>query len=110
MVCGRTGYALMSNVPYFAFEPLSAAERLSTPLLMVHADLCDGPDSARRHFGAVSGTDKNLAWQGQNTRISNTTMTRLSSITRLPWLQHGSEIVSDRIWIMLVRTGGPRFG
>lgn len=59
-------YARMSDVPYFAFESLSAAEKLSTPLLMVHADFCDGPDSARRHFAAVPGTDKHLAWQGEN--------------------------------------------
>lgn len=62
-------YAVMSDVPYFAFESLSAAERLSTPLLMVHADFCDGPDSARRHFAAVPGTDKRLVWQGQNSHF-----------------------------------------
>lgn len=87
-------YALMSDVPYFAFESLSAAEKLSTPLLMVHADFCDGPDSARRHFAAVPGSDKHLAWQGRR-RISSTTMTRSSSTTRLPWPQHGSETISD---------------
>lgn len=62
-------YALMSDVPYFAFESLTAAQQLSTPLLMVHADFCDGPDSARRHFAAVPGTDKRLVWQGENTHF-----------------------------------------
>jgi fermentation-respiration switch protein FrsA (DUF1100 family) len=59
-------YAVMSDVPYFAFESLTAAARLTTPLLMVHADHSDGPDSARRHFAAVPGTDKHLVWQGEN--------------------------------------------
>ncbi len=62
-------YALMSDVPYFEFESLSAAEKLSTPLLMVHADFCDGPDAARRHFATVPGTDKHLVWQGENTHF-----------------------------------------
>lgn len=62
-------YALMSDVPYFAFESLTAAHELRTPLLMVHADFCDGPDSARRHFAAVPGTDKRLVWQGENTHF-----------------------------------------
>lgn len=59
-------YAVMSDVPYFEFESLTAAEQLQTPLLMVHADLSDGPESARRHFAAVPGTDKHLVWQGEN--------------------------------------------
>jgi len=59
-------YAVMSDEPYLDFESLSAAEELTTPLLMVHADNSDGPDSARRHFAAVRGTDKHLAWQGSN--------------------------------------------
>lgn len=58
-------YAVMSDVPYFAFESLTAAEQLRTPLLMVHADNSDGPDSARQHFAAVPGTDKRLIWQGE---------------------------------------------
>ena len=62
-------YALMSDVPYFAFESLTAAEQLTAPLLMVHADFSDGPDSARRHFAAVPGTDKHLIWQGSNTHF-----------------------------------------
>jgi len=62
-------YAVMSDVPYFAFESLSAAQRLRQPLLMVHADFSDGPDSARRHFAAVPGTDKRLIWQGANTHF-----------------------------------------
>ncbi|MGN6606116.1 MAG: alpha/beta hydrolase [Jatrophihabitans sp.] len=62
-------YALMSDVPYFAFESLTAAEQLRKPLLMVHADFCDGPDSARRHFAAVPGTDKRLVWQGENSHF-----------------------------------------
>lgn len=59
-------YAVMSDVPYLAFESVSAAERLTAPLLMVHADFSDGPDSARRHFAAVPGTDKHLVWHGEN--------------------------------------------
>lgn len=62
-------YALMSDVPYFAFESLTAAEKLSTPLLMVHGDFSDGPDSARRHFAAVPGTNKHLAWHEENTHL-----------------------------------------
>lgn len=62
-------YALMSDVPYFEFESMSAAEKLSTPLLMVHADFSDGPDAARRQFAAVPGTDKRLVWQGENTHF-----------------------------------------
>lgn len=62
-------YAVMSDVPYFAFESLTAARSLRTPLLMVHADFCDGPDAARRQFAAVPGTDKRLVWQGENTHF-----------------------------------------
>lgn len=57
-------YAVMSDVPYLEFESLSAAEKLDTPVLMVHADLSDGPESARRHFAAIPGADKHLVWQG----------------------------------------------
>ncbi len=59
-------YAVMSDEPYLAYESLSAATALTTPLLMVHADNSDGPNSARRHFAAVPGTDKYLVWQGSN--------------------------------------------
>ncbi|MGN6687562.1 MAG: alpha/beta hydrolase [Actinomycetales bacterium] len=62
-------YALMSDVPYFAFESLTAAHELRAPLLMVHADFSDGPESARRHFAAVPGTDKRLVWQGDTTHF-----------------------------------------
>ncbi|WP_344222999.1 alpha/beta hydrolase [Lapillicoccus jejuensis] len=62
-------YALMSDVPYLEFESMSAAADLQTPLLMVHADLSDGPDSARRHFAAVPGIDKHLVWQGGTTHF-----------------------------------------
>lgn len=62
-------YALMSDVPYLAFESLSAAASLTTPLLMVHADNSDGPESARRHFAAVTGGEKLLVWQGENTHF-----------------------------------------
>ncbi len=62
-------YAVMSDVGYLAFDSLTAAQRLSTPLLMVHADYCDGPDSARRHFAAVPGTDKHLVWQGERSHF-----------------------------------------
>ena len=59
-------YAVMSDEPYLASDSLSATEALRTPLVMVHADGSDGPDSARRHFAAVPGTDKHLAWQGDH--------------------------------------------
>ena len=59
----------MSDVAYFAFESLTAAARLTTPLLMVHAEYSDGPNSARHHFAAVPGTDKHLVWQGRNTHF-----------------------------------------
>lgn len=62
-------YAVMSDVAYLDFESFTAAERLTTPLLMIHADLSDGPESARRHFAAVPSTDKHLVWQGGTTHF-----------------------------------------
>ena len=62
-------YAVMSDIPYLEYESLSSASALTTPLLMVHADNSDGPDSARRHFAAVPGTNKHLVWQGSNTHF-----------------------------------------
>lgn len=59
-------YATMGDPDYLAFESLSAARALKRPLLMIHADLSDGPDAARRHFDSVPGSDKKLLWQGKN--------------------------------------------
>ena len=62
-------YAVMSDVAYLGYESLSSAADLTTPLLMVHADNSDGPDSARRHFAAVPGSNKHLVWQGTTTHF-----------------------------------------
>ena len=61
--------SLVIGVPYSEFVSRSAAEKLNTPLLMVHAEFCDVPDSAVRHFAAVPETDKHLACQGGSTRF-----------------------------------------
>lgn len=57
-------YAVASDAALFSFESLSAAARLTTPLLMVHSDACAVPDAARRHFAVVPTADKRLLWEG----------------------------------------------
>ena len=56
-------YAVMSD-DLLNFESLSAAQRLTTPWLMVHSDQCMLPDAAKRHFDAAPIADKQLAWEG----------------------------------------------
>jgi uncharacterized protein len=58
-------YAVMSDAAVLSYESISAAARLTKPFLMIHADLCAVPDSARRHFAVVPATDKQLRWEGQ---------------------------------------------
>jgi uncharacterized protein len=58
-------YAVMSDAAVLSFESLSAAARLTKPLLMVHSELSADPDAARRHFAVVPSADKQLLWEGQ---------------------------------------------
>jgi uncharacterized protein len=60
-------YAVMSDAALLSFESLSAAARLTKPLMMIHSDLCALPDCARRHFAVVPTAEKQLLWEG-NTR------------------------------------------
>jgi hypothetical protein len=59
----------MSDAALFSFDSLSAAARLTKPLLMIHADLCAVPDAARRHYAVVPTADKQLRWQGQTRHL-----------------------------------------
>jgi uncharacterized protein len=58
-------YAVMSDAAVLSYESLSAAARLTKPLLMLHSDQCAVPDAARRHYAVVPTSDKQLLWEGQ---------------------------------------------
>jgi uncharacterized protein len=58
-------YAVMSDAAVLSYESLSAAARLTKPLLMLHSDQCAVPDAAGRHFAVVPTSDKQLLWEGQ---------------------------------------------
>jgi uncharacterized protein len=59
----------MSDEAVLSYESLSAAARLTTPLLMVHSDQCAVPDAARRHFAVVPTADKQLLWDGHTRHL-----------------------------------------
>jgi uncharacterized protein len=62
-------YAVMSDAAVLSYQSISAAARLTKPLLMVHSDQCALPDAARRHFAVVPTTDKQLLWEGQTRHL-----------------------------------------
>jgi uncharacterized protein len=62
-------YAVMSDAAMFSFDSISAAARLTAPLLMVHSGQCAIPDAARRHFAVVPCADKQLLWDGQTRHL-----------------------------------------
>jgi len=62
-------YALLSDAALFSYNSISAAARLTKPLLMVHSDQCAVPDAARRHFAVVPTADKQLLWEGQTRHL-----------------------------------------
>jgi fermentation-respiration switch protein FrsA (DUF1100 family) len=62
-------YAVMSDAAVLSYESLSAAARLTKPLLMVHSDQCALPDTARRQFAVVPTDDKRLDWDGQTRHL-----------------------------------------
>jgi ketosteroid isomerase-like protein/dienelactone hydrolase len=62
-------YAVMSDAAVFSYDSISAATRLTKPVLMVHSDQCAVPDSARRHFAVVPTADKRLQWEGQTRHL-----------------------------------------
>jgi hypothetical protein len=54
----------MSDDDLLAFESLSAAQKLSTPWLMIHGDNCFIPPAAHRHIGAVpASTATRTVWK-----------------------------------------------
>jgi uncharacterized protein len=63
-------YAVMSDADVLTYDSISAAARLTTPLLMVHSDQCAVPDAARRQFAVVPSADKQLMWEGQTRHFS----------------------------------------
>jgi hypothetical protein len=62
-------YAVMSDAAVLSYDSISAAARLSKPLLMVHSDQCALPDAARRHFAVIPSADKQLLWEGQTRHL-----------------------------------------
>jgi uncharacterized protein len=62
-------YAVMSDAAVLSYDSLSAAARVTKPLLMVHSDLCALPNAARRHFAVVPTRDKRLLWRGQTRHL-----------------------------------------
>jgi dienelactone hydrolase len=63
-------YAVMGDVAYLGFESLSAASELRVPLLVVHGDGSDGPESARRHLDAVTRAPKHLLFEAGSSHFS----------------------------------------
>jgi uncharacterized protein len=59
-------YAVMSDAAVLSYDSISAAARLTKPLLMVHSDQCAVPDAVRRQFAVVPTHAKRLVWEGQN--------------------------------------------
>jgi hypothetical protein len=57
-------YAVMSDAAVCSYDSISAASRLTQPLLMVHTDQCAVPDAARRHFAVLPAASKRLARDG----------------------------------------------
>jgi hypothetical protein len=51
-------HAVLSDAELLTYESLSAAARLTKPLLMIHGDNCALPDQASRHFAVVPTDDK----------------------------------------------------
>jgi uncharacterized protein len=62
-------YAVMSDAALFSFDSLSAAARLTKPLLMVHSEQCAIPAAARRHFAVVPAPEKRLLWDGDTRHL-----------------------------------------
>jgi ketosteroid isomerase-like protein/dienelactone hydrolase len=62
-------YAVMSDAAVFTYDSISAAARLTKPLLMIHSDLCAIPDAAKRHFAVVPTADKQLIWEGETRHL-----------------------------------------
>jgi uncharacterized protein len=62
-------YAVMSDAAVLSYETLSAAARLTAPLLMIHSDACAQPDAAHRHFAVVPTADKRLLWEGETRHL-----------------------------------------
>jgi fermentation-respiration switch protein FrsA (DUF1100 family) len=58
-------YAVMSDAAVLTYESLSAAARLTKPLLMIHSDQCAQPEAAHRHFAVVPSADKRRLWEGE---------------------------------------------
>jgi uncharacterized protein len=56
-------YAVMSDAAVLSYDSISAAARLTTPLLMVHSDQCAVPAATRRQFAVVPSADKQLVWE-----------------------------------------------
>jgi uncharacterized protein len=65
----ENSYAVMSDAAVLSYDSISAAARLTAPLVMIHSDQCALPDAARRHFAVVPAADKRLVWQGQNRHL-----------------------------------------
>ena len=62
-------YAVMSDAEVFSYESLSAAARLTKPLLMVHSDQCAQPEAAHRHFAVVPTASKQLRWEAETRHL-----------------------------------------
>lgn len=51
-------HAVMSDATLMTYESLSAAARLTKPVLMIHGENCALPDQAERHFAVIPSGDK----------------------------------------------------
>ncbi|MCG5432154.1 alpha/beta hydrolase [Mycobacterium sp. MYCO198283] len=54
-------FAVASFGPWFDFDPVSQAGRITTPTMVVHSDGCAFPDRAKAFYAALQGP-KELVW------------------------------------------------
>jgi uncharacterized protein len=57
-------YAVMAYPEWLAFDPVSAASRITTPTLMVHSEQATQPEGARRFFARLAGPRTDLWTSG----------------------------------------------
>jgi hypothetical protein len=57
-------FAVMAYPEWLAFDPISAASRITVPTLMVHSDEATQPEGARRFFARLAGPKTELWTSG----------------------------------------------
>ncbi|MEM5453184.1 hypothetical protein [Paraburkholderia guartelaensis] len=58
----KNEFAVMSHGPWLDFDPMSKAQAIKVPTIMVHSDGCAFPEQARKFYSSLLGAVKELAW------------------------------------------------